>query len=86
MKTSRVRTAWAILWRSDNRLDCVTQHLVGDPDHVTRTKLFETREAARAEVKQRYGSIPSRDDLRAEPHGWKMPRVVPVVVSVEMVS
>lgn len=80
---TRVRTLWAILWRSHNRLEGMQQHLIGDPTHATRTLLFETREAARAAVKDQYGYIPSRADLRAEPHGWKMPRVVPVTITVE---
>jgi hypothetical protein len=79
----RTRTLWAILRRCDNVLDGARQWLDGDPDHVTRTKLFETRRAAREHIQLAYGYFAERPDLYAEPHGWRMPQAVRVVVSVE---
>jgi hypothetical protein len=79
-------TLWGVLWRSDNRLDGSTRHLLGAADHPTRTLLFETRAAARAYVRERWGYIAGRPDLQAEPHGWRVPEVVRVAVSVVVVA
>jgi hypothetical protein len=44
--------------------------------------VFATRREAREFIKSEYGYIATRQDLRHEPHGWKMPVAVPVVISV----
>ena len=44
--------------------------------------LFPTRQAARDFNKAQYGYIKERGDLRAEPHGWKMPQVVKAKLSL----
>ena len=75
---------WALLWRSENRLDGYREHLIRDwkdPDALT-PKLFRTRREARAWKKERYGYINDRPDLRREPHGWKPPKVVKVDVTI----
>jgi len=69
---------WGVLWISENKLDGVTRHLVRS---CCKPVLFTTRRAARYYIEQSYGYIRKRPDLRAEPHGWKMP--VPVKVTVE---
>jgi hypothetical protein len=78
------RICWAVLSRSINRLDGDRSYFQGVTDHPTRTLLFETRAEARRCVKERWGYIVRRPDLRCEPHGWRMPRVVRVAVSIEM--
>ncbi len=70
--------AWGILWREDSQLDGYREFLVGDPDTPTKRLLFSSRKAARTACEARYGYISQRADLRAEPHGWKMPKVVKV--------
>lgn len=82
----RSQEAWGILWRSENRLDGVDRRLVGVSHHPSRTLLFETRKAARAFIRSRYGYIAKRRDLRAEPHGWRMPIPVRVTISVEVAA
>ena len=71
---------WAIEWYSKNALDGVTRHFMWDGE---RPRLYLTRAAARAEIKAEYGYILTRPDLRAEPHGWRLPRAVRVRVKLE---
>lgn len=71
---------WAVQFRSDNRLDGRTRRIIwkaGEP------LLFFTRAAARAWVKEHLDYIGKRPDLRREPHGWKVPRVVRVTVDIK---
>lgn len=70
----RPLTAWGVVWLSVNRLDGRTEALQWTP-------LFRTRRECRAFIDERYGYIRSRPDLRAEPHGWRIPRAVPVQVA-----
>jgi hypothetical protein len=42
--------------------------------------LFLTKAEATAYANERYGYIKTRPDLRAEPHGWRMPQPVRVAV------
>lgn len=82
--TPETRLCWAILCRSVNRLDGDRSWLVGTTDNPTRRRLFETREAAREYIEERYGYLHARPDLRAEPHGCRMPRAVRVRVTIEV--
>lgn len=74
------RILWGLEWQSENRRDGLTRHLVNLPN--TLPALFRTRREAREYRRKRYGYIQRRRDLQAEPHGWKMPRVVRVAVKV----
>ena len=74
---------WGLLWRSDNRLDGHTEHLLRhwrtyDPGLVNNPLLFRTRRQARAYRDEHFGYIRNRPDLKAEPHEWKLPKVVKV--------
>jgi len=80
------RTCWAILHHSVNALDGDRSNFAGTTGHPSRTLLFESRDEARKALKARWGYIAQRPDLRREPHGWRMPRVVRVAVSVEMIA
>lgn len=82
MKTSSFR--WSVEWRSKNRLDGKRNFLLGGGSGLPRT--FRTRREAREYVEKRYGYIRSRKDLQAEPHGWKVPRVVQVLVAWKVVG
>ncbi len=89
---SRYAHGWAIKWRSENRLDGITERLVGRfgqallqvPPELAgyTTMLVLTRDAAREHIRKHYGYIRARPDLRKEPHGWKMP--VPVKARAEI--
>lgn len=83
---------WAVKWREDSWLDGKSEYLIGRfgsggkiPDILSGyiTMVFKTREQARKFVKRKFGYIRKRPDLRREPHGWKMPVVVKVNVTVE---
>lgn len=65
---------WGILWRSQNRLDGKTERLVGGVPPV----VFQYKREAASYIKEHYGYIANRADLRVEPHGWRMPKPVRV--------
>lgn len=70
---------WGLLWRSENRADGKSEHLICNCLPV----LFSTRREALAYIKEHYGYIATRPDLRREPHGWKMPLPVRVTIAVK---
>ena len=84
MKSSITR--WAIQWRSQNKLDGYTEHFVWDWKDSNRVTpvLFNTRKEAREFNKDRHVYLRYRPDLKAEPHGWKMPRVVKVNCEIRL--
>jgi len=69
---------WVGQWYSHNRLDGVTKHILYDN---CLPVLFRTRRECREYIKEKYGYIKDRKDLREEPHGWRLPRAIKVVVS-----
>jgi len=71
---------WGLKWRSVNKLDGVTEHLIYR-NYVPA--IFSTRRDAREWAIERYGYIRYRQDLRNEPYGWRMP--IAVKVSVAMI-
>jgi hypothetical protein len=73
------RVLWGALWRSNSKLDGYCSHLLNED---CLPVLFRTRRAARDYIEKKYGYIKTRDDLRAQPHGWKMPIAVQVRVSI----
>lgn len=91
--------AWGILWRSENRLDGKREVLLGSltaphgdghpqikPAGGAQAALtFKTKREAAGFIKERYGYIATRPDLRREPHGWKMPAPVRVRITVEQI-
>ena len=72
------RILWGALWRQNSYLDG------GPRTHLINVKclpvMFLTRRDARAFIEEKYGYIRTRKDLRAQPHGWRLP--VPVRVKV----
>lgn len=66
---------WGAEWYSKNAVDGESRYLIFDN---CRPVLFRTRQAARDWIKRDYGYIKTRSDLREEPHGWRLPRVVKV--------
>jgi hypothetical protein len=70
---------WGAIWYSKNKLDGVTEHIIFENGLPV---LFTTKREIREFIKQKYGYIAKRKDLRAEPHGWRMPKLVKVKVEL----
>lgn len=70
---------WAVEWHNRNLLDADQRHLIWE--HPPR--LFRSRRECRAFIEEKYGYIREWPDLRSEPHGWRMPRAVQVIVCVK---
>ena len=68
---------WAGQWYSRCKLDGVTTYILYEN---CLPVLFRTRRECRAYIDKRYGYIRDRADLRAEPHGWRLPRAIKVRV------
>lgn len=76
---------WAVLFRtSEKSIDGETSHLVGNRFSPVRTMLFHTRKAARDYARMKYGYIRDRKDLQEHPHGWLVPQVVQVLVTIQV--
>ena len=71
---------WGVLWRSKNRRMGRDEYLKFSD---CRPLLFYTRREARQWIETNYGYIRIRPDLRTEPHGWRMPKAVRVLVTIE---
>ena len=80
----RVDMAWAAKWRSQCLLDGKTEYLIGAG--LTPPLLFKTRADCRAYIRIKYSYLATRPDLRREPHGWKMPVPVKVIVRIREVA
>jgi len=83
---------WAIKRESNNQLDGHRVSLLGGarfgrpPEWRGYTiMVFKTRAEARVHIREHYGYMAKRPDLRREPHGWKAPKPVKVAVSVKEV-
>ena len=82
MVTTSIR--WAVQWNSRNGLDGVSQYFVWD-GRGGGPMLFRSRRLAREWIREHYGYIATRADLRREPYGWRLPRAIRVrVVLVEV--
>jgi hypothetical protein len=68
---------WAAQWHSKNQLDGDRKYIIYED---LLPMLFKTRARCRKWIKEKYGYITERPDLRAEPHGWRMPQAVKVQV------
>ena len=69
---------WASQWRENSSLDGYREHFIYGDDCLP--KLFRKRSECRAWIKEKYGYIAERPDLRVEPYGWRMPQPVKVEV------
>lgn len=74
---------WVGQWYSHNRLDGVTRHILCEN---LLPALFRTRRECREYIKGKYGYIKNREDLKAEPHGWRLPRAIKVKLVVTEVE
>lgn len=80
---SKAIERWGVLWREGKEsLDGAHERIMGDyprPCHC-----FTSRAQARAYIKERYGYIAARPDLRKAPYGWRMPIPVRVLITVRV--
>lgn len=74
---------WAALWHSKNKLEGVCEHIIFEE---CMPKLFIRKKDAMEFIKVRFGYIAKRKDLRAEPHGWRMPKPVKVKVKISQMK
>lgn len=70
------RNLWAAQWYS-KKSDGVDRHIIYENGIPA---LFITKLEAQEWIKERFGYIATRKDLRKAPHGWRMPIPVKVVV------
>ena len=75
-----MRNIWAAEWHSKTLFDGEVTYLIHES---CLPVLFRTRRECRAWIKERYGYILERPDLRREPHGWYQPRAVKVKIDKE---
>lgn len=81
---------WAVQWRQKNKLDGVKRHWVYPllrpwvhrSDGSIGPVLFITRRECQAYIRERYGYIAKRKDLRIEPHCWRVPTAVRVELTL----
>ncbi len=72
-------TRWGVEWHAKNRVDGDRREFMWENGMPL---LFRTRQLARSYIAQKYGYIRYRDDLRREPHGWRTPQAVRVIVEL----
>jgi hypothetical protein len=91
IRNKSATTGWGIQWHSKNLLDGRTEHLCGRAridGHPAisgyKIMVFASRKDARDYLKTEFGYIAKRSDLKTEPHGWEVPRVVKVKVTVDL--
>ena len=83
MRKQRSIKRWGIEWYSKNRLDGESRYIMWEHG---KPLLFDTRDEARCYNNKKYGYIRTRRDLKEEPHGWRMPKVVRVIVDIHRVA
>ena len=70
---------WAAEWYSNSKKEGEKRHLIYYDGIVL---LFKSKKKCQDYIKERWGYIATRKDLRSEPHGWRMPQPVRVTVQV----
>jgi len=70
---------WGLVWQNNKR-DGKSEHIIC---RDCTPALFCTRQDARNYRESMYGYFRDRPYLRDEPHGWRMPKVVRLRISLE---
>lgn len=78
-------TRWAIKHSSKNRIDGLRQWYDFN-SQANSYRLFNTRKEARNYIEKLFSYIRNRPDLKAEPHGWRMPVAVKVKLTINQIS
>lgn len=74
---SQFKTLWAAEWHEKSQLDGERRYILWEN---LLPALFRSRKECREFIKKKYGYISTRQDLRQEPFGWRMPQPVKVKV------
>lgn len=76
----QTRQYWVVLHRRNSLLD-------GKVEHIQMSdcfpKFFHTRKEARSFIKEKFGYLKNRPDLRAKPHGIRAPIAIKATVTIE---
>jgi hypothetical protein len=72
---------WGAEWHSKNSLDGESRHVMYERGMPV---VFGTREEARHWIREKFGYIRHREDLRKEPHGWRLPKPVRIEITVRV--
>ncbi len=71
-------TLWGALWWHKNSLDGDGEHLLYDNN--CKPAIFITRKESKKWIDENYSYIKTRKDLRAYPHGWRLPKPVRLTI------
>jgi hypothetical protein len=80
MKVKAHKYFWALKWKSHSKVTGHQEYIVWLNE---KPLIFKTRGEARNFRIKNYGYIVEREDLRKEPFGWKMPKVIRVRLTME---
>ena len=77
-------TCWAVVQIRDNKTDGYRENFARcrNAERQPGPKLFRTRAKARKWRDEIFGYIRNRPDLKAEPHGWRLPQVRKICVKL----
>lgn len=70
---------WGALWHTKNKLSGVRKHIIFEN---CLPVMFVTKREIKAYIKEKYGYIATRKDLRVEPHCWRVPKPIKLKISV----
>ena len=79
--STHVYKRWVVKWRERSILDGYVENPIFEAEFV---KTFRTKRETVAWIKEHFGYIAKRPDLRAEPHGRLMPGAVKATITVEL--
>jgi len=71
---------WAVKFRSKNKLDGYREYFVFKNGYPV---LFFSRKEAIKFIKEEYGYLKTRKDLRKEPFGWRIPKAIRITVTLK---
>ena len=79
--STQIYQTWCAKWRSRSKLEGYVERPIWSGGALTT---FTTKREAVAWIKENYGYIAERSNLRKEPHGWLMPVAVKARITVEI--
>lgn len=77
-----IRTTRDMMIYQSDRLFSDIKAMVEATRPMMVSPLFETKRGCQLYIKEKYGYLARRPDLRKEPHCWRMPKPVSVTVTV----